>query len=378
MLKLGHHIRYIYQWLLVPILLVIIYISAMNLVSTFFLLEKYRHETIWSFENLNREIESTVHETQLYLANASTLTQLRFQYELLWSRLPVVQSSLSQDPNLKNIAGLQEQVAEVFTRVKSMDGDFSSEKDLDHGRLTRWISQLEHDRENLTNCLVNEISAGDGRYARDTWKELLRSISVVALALLVLMTLVGHLILVLLREQNRQRIQIEKDSLTGLYSRDYAINKINLLCKAEKNFSIVFIDLNKFKAINDNYGHQAGDQVLIYTARNFQACLEKIGEVGRIGGDEFIWVIPHADQREISYHYNQLLQNLRLPFQFGDKQLPISLSAGAVEAVACNYNSTKMLECGDAAMYLAKSAHSTTIVWHGEIHQHHPIPAAMG
>ncbi|HPY40458.1 MAG TPA: hypothetical protein PLM98_08075, partial [Thiolinea sp.] len=190
MLKLGHHIRYIYQWLLVPILLVIIYISAMNLVSTFFLLEKYRHETIWSFENLNREIESTVHETQLYLANASTLTQLRFQYELLWSRLPVVQSSLSQDPNLKNIAGLQEQVAEVFTRVKSMDGDFSSEKDLDHGRLTRWISQLEHDRENLTNCLVNEISAGDGRYARDTWKELLRSISVVALALLVLMTLV--------------------------------------------------------------------------------------------------------------------------------------------------------------------------------------------
>lgn len=65
MLKLAHHTRTFYQWLLVPLMLVLIYISAMNLVSTFFLLEKFRHETIWSLEHLNREIESTVHESQL-------------------------------------------------------------------------------------------------------------------------------------------------------------------------------------------------------------------------------------------------------------------------------------------------------------------------
>ena len=377
MVKLAHHFRYIYQWLLVPLMLVLIYTSAMNLVSTFFLLEKYRHETIWSLEHLNREIESTIHESQLYLAKASTLNHLRFQYELLWSRIPVVQSSLEQDPNLQHIHGLDKIVDTIFTRVKSMDQDFSTEQDLNHARLTRWISALKHDRENLTNFLVNDISAGNGRYSRAAWQDLLKSMITVGLASLVLFLVVGHLIYLLVREQKRQRIQIEQDSLTGLASRDFVISRLDTLCKKKLDFCIVFLDLNKFKLINDTYGHQAGDQLLIYVARNFQATLAKIGTVGRIGGDEFIWLIPHTDQHEISYHYNQLTQNLQLPLQFGDKHLPTSLSAGAVQASLCGYNPSKVLEAGDSAMYWAKSIHSPSIVWHGEIQSSSRIPATM-
>lgn len=377
MVKLAPHIRYLYQWFLVPLMLVLIYVSAMNLVSTFFLLEKYRHETIWSLENLNREIESTIHESQLYLAKASTLNKLRFQYELLWSRLPVVQSSLHQDPNLSYIIGLDKMVEDVVIHVKSMDQEFSSEQELNHARLTRWISGLEHDRENLTNCLINDISAGNGRYSRAAWRDLLKSMISVGLASLVLFLIVGHLIYLLVREQRRQRAKIETDSLTGLSSRDFVINKLEVLCKNKVDFCIVFLDLNKFKLINDTHGHQAGDQLLIYVARNFQVTLEKIGTVGRIGGDEFIWLIPHIDQREISYHYNQLTQNLRLPLQFGDKQLPVSLSAGAVQASSCSYNPSKVLEAGDSAMYWAKSIHSPSIIWHGEIHGPSTMPATM-
>lgn len=377
MLKLAHHARYIYQWLLVPLMLVLIYISAMNLVSTFFLLEKYRHETIWSLEHLNREIESTINESQLYLAKASTLNKLRFQYELLWSRLPVAQSSLHQDPNLKSIPGLVDMVNDVSDRIKSMDTDFTSEQELDHARLARWMSALAHDRENLTNCLVNDISAGNGRYSRSAWQDLLSSMTMVGLAMLALMLVVSHLIYALIREQARQRSQIEKDSLTGLHSRDYIINKLNELCKKQTDFCIVFIDLNKFKLINDTYGHHAGDQLLIYVAHNFQATLEKIGSVGRIGGDEFLWVIPISYQHEISYQYNQLTQNLRQPLQFGDKQLPTSLSAGAVQASLCAYNPTMLLEQGDLAMYWAKSMHSATIVWYGEIHNQANLPATI-
>ncbi|MFZ1341799.1 GGDEF domain-containing protein [Thiothrix eikelboomii] len=377
MLKLAYHLRYIYQWFLVPLMLVLIYTSAMNLVSTFFLLEKYRHETIWSLEHLNREIESTIHESQLYLVKASTLNQLRFQYELLWSRLPVVQSSLDQDPNLQHIPGLAKMVDDIFTRVKSMDPDFSSEQALNHTRLTRWISALKHDRENLTNFLVNDISAGNGRYSRAAWQDLLKSMIAVGLASLILFLVVGHLIYLLVREQKRQRIQIEQDSLTGLASRDFVISRLEALCKKRLDFCIVFLDLNKFKLINDTYGHQAGDQLLIYVARNFQATLTKIGTVGRIGGDEFIWLIPHTDQREIAYHYNQLTQNLQLPLQFGDQHLPASLSAGAVQASLCGYNPSKVLEAGDSAMYWAKSVHSPSIVWHGEIQSSNAIPATM-
>lgn len=377
MLKLAHHARTIYQWLLVPLMLVLIYASAMNLVSMFFLLEKYRHETIWSLENLNREIDSTIHESQLYLAKATTHNQLRFQYELLWSRFPVVQSSLHQDPNLNSIPGLDPMVNDVFNRVKSMDAEFNSEQELDHARLTRWISELEHDRENLTNCLVNDISAGNGRYSRATWQDLLISMTFVGLAILALLVIVGNLIYALLEEQKRQRNQIDKDSLTGLASRDFILNQLNQLCKNKTNFCIVFLDLNKFKNINDTYGHQAGDQVLIYVAHQFQTSLEKIGIVGRIGGDEFIWLIPHAEQQKITSCYNQFTQSLNQPLQFGDKQLPISLSAGAVQAASCNYTPSKVLEYGDAAMYWAKSTHHSTLVWYGEMHSVMPLPATI-
>lgn len=377
MLKLARHTRYLYQWLLVPLTLVFIYFSAMNLVSTFFLLEKYRHETIWSLENLNREIESTIHESQLYLAKATTSHQLRFQYELLWSRLPVVQSSLHQDPNLKSVPGLDTMVNEVFERVKSMDTEFTGEHEPDPTRLSHWITALEHDRENLTRCLVNDVSAGNGRYSRAAWRDLLTSISSVGLALLVLLLLVGHLIYVLMRERDQQRTQIERDSLTGLYSRDYIINQLNDLCKSRHEFYVVFLDLNKFKSINDTYGHQAGDQVLINVARQFQASLEKIGSVGRIGGDEFIWLIPHTDQHQINQYYNQLTQKLSQPLKFGEQLLPTSLSAGAIQASLCNYNPSKVLEKGDAAMYWAKSIQSSTIVWHGEMHNAKPLPAII-
>ncbi len=377
MLKLVQHARYIYQWLLVPLMLILIYLSAMNVVSTFFLLEKYRHETIWSLEHLNREIESTIHESQLYLAQASTINQLRFQYELLWSRLPVVQSSLHQDPNLKNIPGLEKMVADIFERVKLMEPAFTSQQELDTTRLSQWISALERDRENLTYCLVNEISAGSGSYSRSAWHDLLTSISSVGLAILLLLLLIGHFIYALVREQERQRTQIDKDSLTGLYSRDFTLKKLNELCKKQRDFCIVFIDLNKFKSINDTYGHQAGDQVLMTVAKHSQTSLEKIGIVGRIGGDEFLWLIPHTDQAEISYYYNQLNQHLRQPLQFGDKLLAISLSAGAVSAAVCNYNVSHVLEQVDSSMYWAKSIQSPAIIWHGEMLNTTQLPVTM-
>lgn len=377
MLKLVQHLRYIYQWLLVPLMLVMIYISATNLVSTFFLLEKYRHETIWSLEHLNREIESTIHEGKLYLAKASTLSQLRFQYELLWGRLPVVQSSLQHDPNLKSIPALEAMVAQVAERIHSMDSDFSSEEELDHVRLARWMSALEHHREDLTNCLVNDISAGNGRYSRAAWHSLLSSMTLLGLTVLILILVVSHLIYLLWRQQVRQRNQIERDSLTHLYSRDFIINKLNERCKNQKDFCIVFIDLNKFKIINDTYGHHAGDQILIYIARAFQATLEKIGPVGRLGGDEFLWLIPIEHQHEISHYYNQLTQYLQQPLQFGDKQVVASLSAGAVQASCCAYNPAKLLEQGDLAMYRAKSMRSSSIIWYAEIQNHANIPATI-
>lgn len=377
MLKIARHVRAIYQWSLVPLTLILIYISALHVVSTFFALEKYRHETIWSLEYLNREIESTIHESRLYLANASTRHQLHSQYQALHNRLLIVGSNLTQDPNLSSVPNLDLMLHELERYVQSMNEDFINEQDLTAAHLKLWISSLEQHREKISYCLINNISASKGYYTRAVWQDLLNALLLVGLAILSLLVIVGHLIYVLIQEQNRQRNQIEKDSLTGLYSRQFMMNKLNELCQKKSDFCIVFLDLNKFKNINDNYGHPAGDQLLIQIAHHFKNSLEKLGSVGRIGGDEFLWLIPYASPTEINEHYQQIVHSLSMPLKFNDQQLPASLSAGAVSASACNYNPSLVLEYGDTAMYWAKTTHSTSIVWYEEINQSKTLAASI-
>lgn len=378
MLKLAHPIRTIYQWLFVPLTLVLIYVSAMNLVSTFFALEKYRHESLWNLEHLNREIEKTIYESQLYLANASPRYQLRSQYELLNHRLSVVRSHLTQEPNLSSVADLDFILSELTVDLQSMDQAFSSEQNVDQTRLNHWITKLEHDRENITRYLIQPISVEQSHYTSAAWQNLLNAMLIVGLAVLLLLLNVAHLIYALMKEQTRQRHQLEKDTLTSLYSRQFIMNKLNKLCEQQIDFCIVFLDLNKFKAVNDNYGHQIGDQLLIYVADQLQTHLETLGPVGRIGGDEFLWLTPHTEQDKITQQYSQLNQALSIPLQIHQQQVPASLSAGAVLASACDYNPSQALDCGDTAMYWAKTTRSTRIVWYGEIHHSKTLTASIG
>ncbi|TXH75402.1 MAG: GGDEF domain-containing protein [Thiothrix sp.] len=378
MLKLVRHLQTIYQWLLVPLSLVLIYASAMNLISTFFTLEKYRYETLWSVEHLSREIEKTIYESQLYLANASPHHQLHAQYKLLNRRLSIVRNHLTQDPNISMLPDLDLILSKLTVDLQSMDQAFSSERSLDQTRLNQWISALEDSRENINRYLIYPISAGQNRYASAAWQALLNAMLIVGLAILLLLLTIGHLIYVLMQEQTRQRNQLEKDTLTSLYSRQFIMSKLHELCQKRIDFCIVFLDLNKFKTVNDNYGHQTGDQLLIYVAEQLQTNLEKLGPVGRIGGDEFLWLIPHAEQDKITQQYSQLTQALSIPLQIHKQQVPVSLSAGAVLASACDYDPSQALDYGDTAMYWAKTTQSTSIVWYGEINHSKTVAASIG
>ncbi len=356
-----------YQWFLVPVILFSIYLAALNLASTFFLLENYRRESLWSMVHLNGQIEATMYESQLYMAGAITQQQLRFRYELLWSRLPIAVSSLENDPALAKVTGFRELVQEIFEHVRSMENDFYGEQALDHARLTKWSNALKRYRENINNYLIHEVSDGDGQYAREAWNKLLGSIYLFAAATLILMIVLGHLVYVLMREHDRQRMQLEHDSLTGLYSRDYIMRIIDEYCKQRTDFILVFIDLNKFKTVNDTYGHHVGDQLLIYLARHFQITLGKAGMVARIGGDEFIWVVPGTDHLQIEERHAQLLRNLRQPARFGNNLIPVSISSGAIHAAASHYQAKRLLEQGDSAMYTAKTSQLTDIVWFNDM-----------
>src|SRR5690606_36744341 len=104
-------------------------------------------------------------------------------------------------------------------------------------------------------------------------------------------------------EQLRKRVERYKmdaalDFLTGLYNRRYLMQQLTLLEENKTPYFVIFIDIDKFKPINDNYGHVVGDKVLQFLAELIRKELGSQGYGYRYGGEEFCILLPNAKQEE--------------------------------------------------------------------------------
>ncbi|MCE9597317.1 MAG: EAL domain-containing protein [Spirochaetia bacterium] len=151
------------------------------------------------------------------------------------------------------------------------------------------------------------------------------------------------------------------DTLTGLPNRNLIMDRLGHAMRrrsrdSEYNFAVLFLDLDRFKVINDSLGHLVGDQLLIEVAR----CLEKSTRpgdtVGRLGGDEFVIIledIGKADGARIAAE--RILQEFSTPFKIEDHEVFTSGSIGLTLARSGYERPEEMLRDADTAMYRAKS-----------------------
>lgn len=144
------------------------------------------------------------------------------------------------------------------------------------------------------------------------------------------------------------------DFLTGLYNRRYFYNYINSNCMG-KAVGIMSLDLDNFKSVNDTYGHQVGDDVLIMTARYMNECFNTELTV-RNGGDEFIVVFESADRDTIESKVKMMLNSLNTAFADNEKYANVRISASAGIAVTdcldCSVD--ELLKKSDMALYSVK------------------------
>ncbi|MCX7554036.1 GGDEF domain-containing protein [Marinicella sp. S1101] len=150
------------------------------------------------------------------------------------------------------------------------------------------------------------------------------------------------------------------DSLTRIYNRHAIEIKARALFKeAQKhnqNISVMLIDLDKFKSINDQYGHAAGDQVLIDTAQLIRSLLAAEDLVGRFGGEEFFVLLPNSDLKQA----RQLAERMLLAIQkhehsYGKKTFHTTASIGVAQRKINESSFSATLKRADLAMYDAKN-----------------------
>ncbi|MBQ5949386.1 diguanylate cyclase domain-containing protein [Massilia sp. ST3] len=161
-------------------------------------------------------------------------------------------------------------------------------------------------------------------------------------------------------EEARMRRMAHQDALTGLPNRVLFGERLRqAIAAADRDghrVAVVYFDLDKFKPVNDTWGHAAGDRLLRMVAQRVRAALRESDLLARIGGDEFAVLLPHCDTPGGAEQVARtILARLEEPFEDGERVLRISGSLGYALYPDCGGDAEALMRCADLAMYDAKA-----------------------
>lgn len=163
------------------------------------------------------------------------------------------------------------------------------------------------------------------------------------------------------KKRNEELIwqQANFDTLTGLPNRRMFNERLAIEMKKSKRdhqrLALMFLDLDRFKEVNDTLGHDVGDQLLRQAANRIQQCVREIDTVARLGGDEFTVLLGNIDDlASIGRVAHSILEALSMPFQLGMETAYISTSIGVTLYPDDALDAATLLKNADQAMYAAK------------------------
>ena len=223
---------------------------------------------------------------------------------------------------------------------------------------------------------------GEGGQVRLAEIQKLRKAGLIALGVLVLIIGGGVLWVKMLRravavKTFELQYLAEHDSLTGVYNRHYITQAINQAILdfqyqgMREMFGILFIDLDRFKLINDSLGHHIGDLVIKAVAFEILASVDSRCQVARWGGDEFIVLVRNMPHSEALLKVAESIsQKLKAAYNFRDKDIYVGASIGAVLSSLRYHSAEEMLRDGDNAMYRAKSDKRSSVrLFEAQMHE---------
>ena len=212
-----------------------------------------------------------------------------------------------------------------------------------------WLGVPLHTQHGPIGVLVVQSYSGDVRYTEKD-SELLQFVS-------------NQVAMAIERKQMEARLQhiAWHDALTGLPNRALMHDRMEAaIGKAQRDgssLSVLYLDLDTFKQVNDSFGHATGDLLLQETASRLRHCVGNYGIVGRIGGDEFLVVLDHIDAPECGLRMSEKIRNvLGRNFDLAGHDVRISPSIGVASFPEHGADYKQLIRFADEAMYTAKKA----------------------
>lgn len=149
--------------------------------------------------------------------------------------------------------------------------------------------------------------------------------------------------------------QATHDALTGLPNRALLYDRIEQAIVHTNHFAMVFLDLDRFKLINDGHGHDIGDQLLVEISNRLKRCTRPIDTVSRIGGDEFIAIFPGIrDEQDLIPIIEKIMVAIEEPFSFNMNQTSVTASVGISFYPKDGEDANTLMRKADISMYHTK------------------------
>lgn len=168
----------------------------------------------------------------------------------------------------------------------------------------------------------------------------------------VVFTVIGRVLIKLWREKEYSR----KDTLTELANRLELLERLRVeQSRSERTrrpYSLLFIDIDQFKAMNDIHGHQVGDEALRVLAKILMKCSRKVDVAARLGGDEFVLLLPDTNKQSCEMMVKRIEETTKQAFEV--RSWPISVSIGRTTNIGNSQDAENVIGLADKNMYAVK------------------------
>jgi len=287
------------------------------------------------------------------------------------SRSAVLTATLT--PDEKNIMALLDQETTKRAPVLRRFAEQLMEDELSN--YTQSLNQVLTDQIAVANLLDSLIALqqSQNEFARENSSSQMDSLLSRLISIVILIITAGFIfasyVIINTSKQSRLLTKVNDelehlachDNLTGLPNRMYVLRQLEMVISSSQRTktpaAIMFIDIDNFKAINDNFGHDVGDQCLMDLSNRRDKALRGSDILGRLGGDEFLVVLADIDsptQAVVVAH--KLLQILDTQIEIEDESVTISASIGIYVFSNEKVNAEEAIVLADKAMYKAKKS----------------------
>ena len=214
------------------------------------------------------------------------------------------------------------------------------------------------------DVVVQDVSLPNGTWRiaaipTEGWKAPAGELITIRLGGISAAIVITGLVFLLLDAYRRNREMALKDPLTGLPNRRLLLERLEqMIALSDRNnggFTILYVDLNDFKPINDRYGHPTGDAVLVEIGKRLGTCTRRTDTVARVGGDEFVVVLAAATEEDTVQEMARKLHSVvAMPIHLKEKELTLTASVGTATYPTDADSAHTLLARADQEMYSAK------------------------